>query len=79
MSECEFNHEGFCIAAEEFPEMKDNPCHFNKDGLCTAKDSDLTYVCPDCYRENCDGNCGDCNLEEKVIVPKRVSGEKTNE
>lgn len=79
MTGCEFNQEGFCVVVDEFPEMKDAPCPFNKDGKCTAKDSDLTYVCPDCYRENCEENCGVCSIDEKLYVPKTVSPKEAQE
>lgn len=71
--ECEFNQEGFCIAADtEFPEMKDNPCPLmdKKTMHCMAKPEDLVYVCPDCYREDCDGSCVS---EETFVGPKTNS------
>jgi hypothetical protein len=74
MTGCEFEHEGFCCVADEFPEMKDDPCPFNKKGLCTAKESDLVYVCPDCYRVDCDGSCA---TDESFLAPKTVPNKDT--
>lgn len=69
MDKCEWDHEGICVVANEFPEMKDSPCRLNRNGFCTAKSEDLISVCPDCGECHDYGDCGD--TEEKSMVPKK--------
>lgn len=93
MSECQFNHEGFCILEDEYPNV--SKCSYAKGRLrkCTAKPSDLIELCPDCEKPTNECDCGTCwvilkDKEENfaVVTPKtyqnlkeRVAGRRGKE
>lgn len=58
MSECEFNHEDFCILQVEHPNAPH--CRFAKGELqeCTAEESDLIELCSDCDKPVSECDCG---------------------
>lgn len=60
MRGCDFEHEGFCILQDEYPEME--RCPKAKGGLriCIAKESDLIELCPDCEKPTSECECGTC-------------------
>ena len=55
---CEFNHEGFCMLQNEYPDI--DRCDFAEGDLqvCRAKDSDLLEICPDCDKPVKECDCG---------------------
>lgn len=58
MSECEFNHEDFCILQHEHPNAPQ--CQHAEGELqgCTAKPSDLIELCNDCDKPIDECDCG---------------------